>query len=135
METYLIMRTGQPPLRIAGEILAEVSGQQWCGRERNRWYEITVYSVAEAYAVHVRYCTSWEGESGHSTAEIMEDAAAIAWWLSCYVPTACVRGYPPGRQFDERQARLLVEMGRQYAGLVGDILASEPLADLVAETA
>jgi len=132
----IISRTGKPPLRFDGRKLAEISGQTWGQpkRPRRQWHTITVYECSTGgYVVVVSYCTIQPGEIPHTHAEHVEYGDQIPAALIDYDPLDHVRGFPPGEQFARKQQRLLCDVQRVYDWIVGDLLASPDLVELVAE--
>lgn len=121
---YTLRRTGKPPLRFQGELLAEEEGD---GRDRTRWHSLRVYRTAGGrYVLHIEYTTRFQGESDYCAAWVLEDAVAVGKKLTEYDPTAHVAGFPPGEHYAEKQARLLADIRRRYEAQVSEILASDP---------
>lgn len=125
-ETVTLRRSGQPPLRFRGELLAESDGERQAGKEHNRWHELAVYRTAGGqFVVRIAYRTRWEGELDRDAAEVT-DAPGVAAALRDYDPAAPVEGYPVGDAYAERQARLLADVRRRYEEQVSRILAADP---------
>ena len=125
-ETITLPRSGQPPLRFRGELLAESCGERQAGREQTRWHELAVYRTAGGvFVVRVAYLTRWEGELDRDEATVT-DAAGVGKVLRDYDPTSPVQGYPPGGAYAERQARLCADVRRRYEEQVSSLLAAAP---------
>lgn len=106
MEKHTIQRTGKAPLEFTGKQVAQSSGKWAAGREQNRWHDITVYQTAGGkYVAHIEYHTLWEGELGHSEAEVC-DAESVSYYLQDTIPALHVQGFPDKPEYAERQANL-----------------------------
>lgn len=123
MERYTLERTGDRPLVVEGDRIAEESSRSPKGWGRARWHEIAVYRTgAGRYVAHVVYRTQWEGEVEYAEAIVCDSAAELAAELRAYDPTAHVLGYPVGKQFAERQERLLRDLRLRYEAAMGRAL-------------
>ena len=124
---YTLPRSGKPPLRFQGEVLAESDGQRQAGRDWTRWHELTVYrTTVGKYVVHVAYRTRYQGELEHDLATVADDPAAVGKILTDYDPASVVRGFPPHESYADRQAKLLAEVRARYAAQVSDLLQASP---------
>ena len=132
METMTLERDALPPVRFPGARLAQVSGRMVGGTEHNRWYELALYQHEHRhYVLAWRYRTLWHGENRHARVETWGtlDEAMRAFaefdplpWIDGDTPR--LAHHPESRQEGhergslERQARLALQMGEQYAALV-----------------
>lgn len=134
---HLLPRTGLGPLKIRGEVLSHASGKPPDVGQAPpilRWHEITVYRLAEggAYAVWVAYRSNWRGKPGsehggevdRDGAEVFDTADEVVDMLSQYDIGQDVVGYPPGKNFEERQRLLLVRVRRNFESLVSKVLTA-----------
>jgi hypothetical protein len=110
-EKIIVLRTGQPPLRFAGELAAEASSKEHQGPLQNRWHEIAVYRTAGGKLVaSVVFRTIWQGEHDAHWARLAErDKALIDDLQNDYDPTAGWTGHPTGAMDAERKNALLRE--------------------------
>ena len=130
MQSYLLPRSGQAPLKFTGEEIASSEGRIQNGRDHNRWHDLTVYrTVGGGYVVQVQYRTQWQGECEHDEAVVCDDAQSAAWELQGYDPTAHCPGYPPGAAYADRQTRLMQDLRARYAAQVSEVLAGEEFAE------
>jgi hypothetical protein len=78
MNTYTLVRDGQPDLRFRGELLGEASSHSYQGPRQNRWHEVSVYRTTSGrYLAHVVYSTQWQGESGSRSVEVATTPRAL----------------------------------------------------------
>ncbi len=132
MAVYTIPRTGDAPLRFEGTLLAAIDGVCVNGKEQDRCHELDLYqSVQGDYVLVITYSTRWQGEEGHSTVVICPLPDDVVTALRLYDPRRVVAGYPPGKAFEERQARLLADISRRYQSQISQLLGQQ--ADLFAE--
>ena len=87
MQTYTIRRTGQAPLRLRGEIIAEAGSSpdrahpRWSG-STGRWEEVTIYRTAKGkYVAAIKYGTLWQGETDTFDAGVFGTLAKAVEWL------------------------------------------------------
>ena len=122
VQEHRIERTGRSPLVFNGELIAraEPAGEDL----PPRYHQLSVYHTSGGqYVAHRHYVTTWKDEVGNSEAEAVE-LAALEEWLTDTDPCEHVRGYPLGKQFEAKQARLLSELRQHYAHQVGQVLAA-----------
>ncbi len=130
METFIVPRSGNAPLKFAGDCIAVSDGASRNGQEHNRWHAITLYTVGGThYVLHVAYRTAWQGEEPHDTAVVLEGELAIAQALRDYVPEQDVQGYPPGSAHATKQAHLLAEVRRRWRSQVAELLLAANIAE------
>lgn len=126
LQDYRLDRTGRPPLSFKGEFLAGAYGEEYIDERRKnpRWHDLELYrTVGGRYVLHVRYGTTWKDEVGHDEAVVVESPADLVGVLGGWDPTAVVRGYPPGAQFEEKQRYLLAEVRQRFDRVVSDLFA------------
>ncbi len=122
-----LTRTGAAPVRFKGTLLAEANGKMVQGKEQNRWHTLTMYQTEGGqYVLAITYSSQWKGESDHHFATVCQDAWIVVDVLQAYVPMDVVQGYPPGKQFEERQQRLLQDVNDRYDVLVSELLGQHP---------
>lgn len=125
MTTITIPRSGDAPLRFAGERIADATSQRASGYRESRWHELTIYRAASGHLVgHVRFVSRRDGEDGRDTAEPHGTDDALIAWLREYDPCDDYYGFPPGPQYAAKQDRLDAEMRAGYEGAVGEALAA-----------
>lgn len=136
MDSYRLPRTGDAPLAITGERIAESDGQHQAGREHNRWHELAVYRIQDGrYAVQIAYRSQWQGEIGHDLVEVVASSADVAEVFRRYDPATVVRGYPDRDHYRERQAALVADVRGRYQAQVSELLDNELFAEAVDELA
>lgn len=119
---YTLARTGHPPLRFAGELLAQADGQRVNGQEQTRWHELAVYRTPAAnYVVAITLRSQWAGESDHFSVATSADPAAVHAVLQDYDPTEHLQGYPAGPTYAAKQARLEADIQRRYEALAVEV--------------
>jgi len=137
MTTHTLTRTGLPPLRFTGRLLAEASSAQEHGSRRHRYHVIRLYEVeqdsrAEGPArrvVQIEYRsvpsrTNSRHEHGYDQAEAVE-ASAVPEYLADYDPAEDVTGgYPPIERFAVQQVRMVSEVVDGFDAAVSAVLAA-----------
>jgi hypothetical protein len=127
VEIITLTRSGQPPLRFRGELLAESDGQRQANREHNRYHTVRIWrTVAGRYLLCIAYHTHFQGELDWQDAVALDTPGAVTDMLVGHEPCANLRGYPPGPDFAERQARLETDIRSRWEAQVSDLLASSP---------
>lgn len=130
-EKVVIYRTGDRPLSFVGVLLAQSDGQMVNGREQNRWHDVSIWrDEAGCYVVHIDYCTAWQGEIGHSQADVLCSPEAVVEWLREYLPCEHLGGYPAHPHYQERQARLEADIARRYQQQVSEVLRGEEFHEI-----
>jgi hypothetical protein len=69
METFVLPRTGKPPLELHGKQLCAVSTEKHEDpRKFERWYQIALYEASDgSYVSQVALCSTWTREApGHT---------------------------------------------------------------------
>ena len=134
MEKYKLKRSGKPPLAFEGEKLAEAGGKWQAGRELNRWHDITAYrTVGGRYILQIEYHSLWQGEEGHDFVEDADNPGELAEIVLDYDPIGHAQGFPPGAQFEEKQARMVSALRAQYDTRISEVLSQIPGAEEVIE--
>lgn len=127
---HILARSGQPPLKFRGTLLKTLDGETLAGRKQERWYVIAVYRThGGKFVVQIGYRTTWNGEVNHDEAEVVETPAEVNALLRNCDATAMVTGFPV--QYPEKQARLMLDMRRQFDAIVSAILATDEFAEEV----
>lgn len=121
-EMIALRQSGNLPLQFRGELVAESDGRWVRGKEQNRWHDIAVYTSGGKWIAHVQYRTIWQGESDRDEVIEAGDLESLAIELRSYDPTAFVAGFPEGKQFEEKQRRLLFNIRQRYEEQIGDVL-------------
>lgn len=128
MESYTVRRTGSPALEFTGELLASSTSG---GRDANRWHELRLYQTKGGKLVlAIEYRTRWEGEKDHFHA-VVTDRDQVAGELEMYEPTGNVMGFPPGAQYEAKQARLELGLRAAYAEAVTELLDQAGITEQV----
>jgi hypothetical protein len=71
----VIERTGRPPLRFNGLLLAEADDHHHSGERNNRWEQVSVYRTQGGKVVVLRiHRTCWDGERDQFDATAYDDA-------------------------------------------------------------
>lgn len=123
MKTHTLTRTGYPPLRFQGEMIAEADTEQ---RQALRWYKAEIYrSEAGKLVVFVGFRSNWEGEAEHDWVTVCDTPAQVAEALRTYDVLPPGRGYPPSDQYKDRQEKLRSHLQRDYDTMVSDLLDSD----------
>lgn len=131
MTDYRLRRSGQAPLRFAGELLYERDSRRAGagGQERNRWHAVRIYRTdAMAYVVQVAYRSTWQGEQDHDEVTVLDSAAELGRVLESYDPCAYLLGFPPGEQYEERRQRIEAILRADWGAIVGEILDRDEFA-------
>lgn len=127
MTIHKLQRSGNAPLLIDGDLLADVDGKRYRNKDRNRWHRIMLFRTATGYAARVAYYTAWDGESEwHSASEFRNLAQLVEWLGTCRRQPDAI-GYPIGEQFETRQSRLLAELDAEYSAIMSEVLDADGL--------
>jgi len=129
VQEFVLMRTGEPPLKFRGEVLASADGRWQNGKDQNRWHEITVYRTPGGnHVLEVVYHTLWQGESDHHHVVVTETLQGAISNLKAYDALEHLIGFPPHPQFTEKQARLEESIRQRWQSLMSEVLAAIPEA-------
>lgn len=132
--TFILPRTGDSPLRVAGVLVARASSQQPKTKKaaplETRWHELAVYlTLSGKHVAHIHYRTTWPGEFDDSSAGA-GTLAELVTWLKSYDPCGAVIGFPPGSGFAPRQARLLDAIELGYDSALSVVLTQLGVSDV-----
>lgn len=131
MEKYKLERTGLPPLSFEGQLLAEAEGQR---RNENRWHEIRAYQTKGGrYVLEIVYRTQWQGETDHHWVIDAESPKALTEGVKEYNPVMYALGFPPGKQFEEKQQRMIAGLRMSLAVRISAVFRQIPGAEEVIE--
>lgn len=129
---YTISRTGQAPLRFAGEQLATWSSKTESGYLRNRYHTVTLFRDAGGrFVARIEYDTTWQGERAQQVALVAGSGEEIARALEEHDPTEYVGGFPAGEAYAARQERLLAEIDAGFRDCVGRVLQAAEITATV----
>jgi hypothetical protein len=124
MTEHILARSGTAPLAFVGDVIAEANSRRDGKRHpAKQWYSAAIYRTAAGYVVAAEYHTEWPHERGYRWAEAVPTAAAAATWLQEIEHLEPVAGFPEGKQFEGKQARLEDSLTDQWEWLVGEVLA------------
>ena len=129
-ERHELTRDAQPPLAFTGTLLVEASGQYLHTSEdqpNSDWWRVALYRVDGAptrYVVAIEYHSQYRGRALAQYQAHATDAPAAL--LSQYRPLEQLRGFPPGPQYEGRQAHLERLSQQQWNTLVSGVLKSFP---------
>lgn len=91
-ETIIVRRTGQAPLRIRGEVVAEVESSSnnahpdYSG-SAGHWSKVTVYKTAKGLYVVALHCfTCWEGEHDSDEVWVLLSLSEVVMRMSDRLP-------------------------------------------------
>lgn len=122
-EKITIQRTGDRALSFSGDCLAEADTHTTEGFGQSRWHKLALYQTEGGrYIVAVGYRTQWQGELPVDWAWTAADEAEAVRLLRAHDPMAGVMGFPPGRQYEERQERLQADLRLRYDTAVSEVL-------------
>lgn len=119
MKTYTLQRTGHPPLRFDGELIAEADTEHL---EALRWYSSAIYRSVDQFVVSVGFRSNWDGEAEHDSVFVCDSTSGVISALRAYDVLPPGRGYPSSEQYRDRQAKLRSHLQRDYDGMVTDLL-------------
>lgn len=127
MDPIMLERSGNTPIRVRGELVAEASG---AAEKAIRWHTIRVVRVeGGGWAAGVEFCTTWKQEPGHAEAIRTDKVQEVIDFLVGYDLEAHIRGFPPGEKYQARQDRLLAELRAAYDEQVRKVLRAEMFAE------
>jgi len=125
MDTFKLGRSSDRPLEFTGELLAEADTRMSAGQDHQRWHELALYRTAGGtYVLAIGYRTQWQGETDHDAVYTAADAGDITEMARRYDPVGRMLGYPPGRQFEEKQARVRLDITARFSAALGEILSA-----------
>lgn len=132
---YLLKRTGNVPLSFEGELLSSQEGPWHRGREHRRFFDLRVYrTMGGKYIAERNFRTSWTGESESHSVEVFSDLDKVGdffrLWRPDYQSLPHV-GYPSGKQFQEKQARLFAGLTKSYEERLTALLEPFNLVEIV----
>lgn len=87
MQTYVVKRTGQAPLRFRGEVVATAESSPdrahpYYSGSPGRWESVTIYRTAKGrYIAAIKYGTLWQGEVDTYDAAVFGTLAKAVEWL------------------------------------------------------
>lgn len=119
-DEIILKRSGKRPVAFEGEL--RVQGTTQTG-EAKRWYTLKVYQSQHELVAAVEYVSTWPHEPARYDVYIADQPADLAEKLLAHDPLAHVVGYPTGKQFEEKQQALMVELRRRWGNLVTEVLA------------
>jgi hypothetical protein len=135
VSNYTLQRTGLPPLKFEGELIASASSHIRVngGPLENRWHEIELYKTAGGKWVwQVAFRTCWQGEHDHYRAEVVASDQVVINDLTIeYEPLAHYQGYPPGAYYAEKDARQRDAILLGYQRAVSELLSEAGIAEVV----
>lgn len=118
----VLQSTGEVPIEFEGELLHEFSNQLVNGRDRNRYYEIDIYSHGEGgFVCNLTWKTLWQGEQSICTVEDFDTIDDLIEWLKIWNPLQHLNGFPKMPQFQEKQIALENQITSDWKTLWGDI--------------
>ena len=134
-ETNILPRTGQPPLRVVGILVARASSRQTPTKKgrplETRWHDLTVYRSDSGQTVgHISYRTEWPGELDDALARVAPIPDLVR-WLEDHDPTGAVVGFPAGKGFADRQSALLTAIEHGYDRALSELLAGLGVTETV----
>lgn len=134
MEKYKLPRSGNAPLVIEGEKIAEEEGRHYAGQDQNRYHNLTLYRTSkEQYVLQILYCTQWQGESNQERVEVFPAIRDVVLFLQRFDPLLYLQGFPLGAQFSERQRRLEQSLRVRFHQQVRDLLMNIDGAEEIEE--
>lgn len=130
-QVYTLPRTGAPPLRFEGELVAEADTE---AMESLRHYITQIYRVGTKWVTYVGYRTKWAGESDHDWARICRDVQEITQLLEEYNVLPEGRGYPPMAEYQDRQKKLRGFLQRDFDVCISELLDNEAFVETLDDT-
>ncbi len=129
METITLDRTGLPPIRFVGALLATASGQ-FVGtlpdKPNNDWFEVSIHRYeGEGFIVAVTYRRTFKGVTEEE--RIAERTGNPAQWLTQFNEEGEPLDMIIGERANPRdQAKLEDKLQRQFEALVSAVLKEFP---------
>jgi hypothetical protein len=112
-----LQSTGQMPFEFEGQSAFEGSTEIHKSAERNRFHEIGIYKTKTGWVLHIGYTTRWSGEHDYSEVWRRDALSQLIDIICEYDPLKYLAGYPTGQRFEEKQARLKIEIQRDWEAL------------------
>ena len=129
MTKHTLPRTGKSPVAFDGDLIAETKSPLYRRHladphEKANWFEIAVYkTVGGSYVAHVAY--RWAGklfrEVNRDHVEVSQTVGYLLDLLAAFDSTRCVGGFPQGREFAEKQRKLLETVAEDWRLAIEDI--------------
>jgi hypothetical protein len=127
METYTLTHTGDRPVRFEGDMIAQTNSKGNGGPCESRWYELALYQKQDGeYVLHTAYRTNWDGEVDIHRVATCIDPDEVAECLRSTSPKNDVVGYPLGKQYEDRQARMMRQMDVALRNAISNLLETLP---------
>jgi len=128
METVILSRAGDAPLKFRGELLT-YNEDRYPGGEQNRWWRLAVYRTeGKRLVVAVGYRTCWAAEADSDFAAPATDPSCVATLfreaLETLIPNAI--GYPPGEAYANRQIAMLQSLRCNFEQQMSEIFKELP---------
>jgi hypothetical protein len=120
---FALPHTGKPPIEVHGWLVTE--GSSFDASNLDRGYTLAIYRNDERTQLfaHLTYYTRWAFETQTDTVFVAKDAEELGAAMLAYDPLTHVVGYPPGKQFVEKQDRLRKWLTLEYQALISRVLA------------
>lgn len=123
----ILARTGDVPVEFEGRLLASDKSFSDSADSPDRGYELAIYKASDGrWVAALHYHSRWKSESNTSRVIVTDSVRELTAELMELDPLRDVVGYPPGKQFVEKQKRLLDALEGQYDSLLGRVLGMVP---------
>lgn len=126
MDTITLLRSGDAPLKFAGDKIAEAGGRT--SRSENRWHSVAVYRDRDTsqYIAHLRYQSQWDNEREYHAAAVCREPSEVASFFRGYDPLSRFVGPPE----DHPKRRLIeAEVRSQYEEAVSAVLGRDEFTE------
>ncbi|MBR9800565.1 hypothetical protein GYB59_02165 [bacterium] len=129
MEEITLQRTGQPPVRFSGKLVAEAAEPlppfEKAKFDTRRWHELRLYRHQDGRLVlSIAFRSGLETETPNNAVLVCDSEAAVVAALEEYDPTEFLEGFPDTPKFEDRQRRLENRVVGDYEQRVAQLLAS-----------
>jgi muconolactone delta-isomerase len=117
-----LQATGEIPIEFEGEELHHWTGRRLNGQERNRFFELTIYSLKESgYLGELVWKTFWQGEYSNTSLFDCDTKEEVVEYLYDFDPLTYLMGYPNRQDFAEKQIALESRIESDFRILRGEI--------------
>ena len=115
MDSIIFPRTGEIPLEFTGEIIfteaTDTPGKKKC----SRYHQLRLARTAGgSFVAAIGFRATYDGDYDYDWAKV-GTAEEIAAWIKAFDPLCVLLGFPAGKQFEEKQKRLELDIRLRFA--------------------
>ena len=122
MPEFTLPRDGDIPISFDGDLISKSTSHEHEGPGQNRWHELSLFRTGKGkYALAITYHSLYRGEGSRHHVAVCGSVQDVREVLTGHDPVPRGIGFPSGRDYQEKQSRMIDNLNHRYRRAVSEL--------------